>query len=76
MKRKLTAIVSVAALCICAEMGRSVLRPYVATAQTSVQAAVIAPAENLIVEGVPGIPASLVETAGRYGSFRNATLVD
>jgi dipeptidyl aminopeptidase/acylaminoacyl peptidase len=76
MKGKLTAIVSVAALCICAEMGRSVLRPYVATAQTSVQAAVIAPAENLIVEGVPGIPASLVETAGRYGSYRSATLAD
>jgi dipeptidyl aminopeptidase/acylaminoacyl peptidase len=28
------------------------------------------------VEGVPAIPASLVETAGRYGSFRNATLAD
>jgi dipeptidyl aminopeptidase/acylaminoacyl peptidase len=36
----------------------------------------IAPAENLVVEGVPAIPASLVETAGRYGSFRNATLAD
>jgi len=40
------------------------------------QEQVIAPAENLVVEGVPGIPASLVETAGRYGSFRNATLAD
>jgi len=72
MKRKLAAIVSVAALCVLAEMGRSVLRPYYSFAQDGA----IAPAENLIVEGVPAIPASLVETAGRYGSFRNATLAD
>jgi dipeptidyl aminopeptidase/acylaminoacyl peptidase len=72
MKRKLAAIVSVAALCVCAEEGRSVLRPYYAIAQDGA----IAPAENLVVEGVPSIPASLVETAGRYGSFRSATLAD
>ena len=36
----------------------------------------IAPAENLIVDGVPAIPASLAETAGRYGSFRNANIAD
>src|SRR5229473_7648722 len=76
MKRKLAASLSVAALCVCAEMGRSVLRPYDAAAQTSVQEAVIAPAENLVVEGVPRIPGSLVETAGRYGSYRSATLAD
>src|SRR5216684_3314648 len=76
MKRKLAASLSVAALCVCAEMGRSVLRPYDAAAQTSVQEAVIAPAENLVVEGVPAIPTSLVETAGRYGSYRSATLAD
>lgn len=40
------------------------------------QEEVIAPAENLVVEGVPKIPAALAETAGRYGSFRNATLAD
>jgi dipeptidyl aminopeptidase/acylaminoacyl peptidase len=40
------------------------------------QEAMVGPAENLIVDGVPGIPASLVETAGRYGSFRSATLAD
>jgi len=40
------------------------------------QEASIAPAENLIVDGVPPIPASLAETAGRYGSFRNANLAD
>jgi dipeptidyl aminopeptidase/acylaminoacyl peptidase len=76
MNRKLAAIVSVTALCVCAEMGRNVLRPYIVTAQTSAQDGAIAPAENLIVEGAPAIPASLVETAGRYGSFRNATLAD
>jgi len=75
MNKKLAAIVSVAALYACAELGPSVLRPYYAIAQTA-QDATIAPAENLVVEGVPAIPASLVETAGRYGSFRNATLAD
>jgi dipeptidyl aminopeptidase/acylaminoacyl peptidase len=72
MKRRLEAIFCVAALCVCAEQGRSVLRPYTASAQDGT----IAPAENLIVEGVPSIPASLVETAGRYGSYRSATLAD
>ncbi len=72
MNRKFSAIASVIALCACAEMGRSMLRPHIAIAQDGA----IAPAENLVVEGVPAIPASLVETAGRYGSFRNATLAD
>jgi dipeptidyl aminopeptidase/acylaminoacyl peptidase len=72
MKRRLAAILCVAALCVCAQQGRSVLRPYDAIAQE----AVVAPAENLVVEGVPAIPASLVETAGRYGSYRSATLAD
>src|SRR6266849_2680042 len=72
MNGKLSAILSVMTLCVCAELGGSMLRPYYAFAQDGA----IAPAENLIVEGVPAIPASLVETAGRYGSFRNATLAD
>jgi dipeptidyl aminopeptidase/acylaminoacyl peptidase len=72
MNRKLAAIVSVVAVCVCAEVGRSVLRPYVVSAQDGA----IAPAENLVAEGVPAIPSSLVDTAGRYGSFRNATLAD
>jgi dipeptidyl aminopeptidase/acylaminoacyl peptidase len=72
MKRGLATILSLAALCVCVELGRSVLRPYTASAQDGA----IAPAENLIVEGVPSIPASLVETAGRYGSYRSATLAD
>src|SRR5438445_499643 len=37
---------------------------------------VIAPADNLIVDGVPKMPASLAETAGRYGSYRSANLAD
>ena len=40
------------------------------------QEAAIAPPESLIVEGVPKIPLSLAETAGRYGAFRNANPVD
>ena len=37
---------------------------------------VITPAENLVVDGVPAIPASLAETAGRYGSYRSAGFLD
>ncbi len=40
------------------------------------QEATITPAENLVVDGVPKIPASLAETAGRYGSYRAAALAD
>jgi dipeptidyl aminopeptidase/acylaminoacyl peptidase len=40
------------------------------------QEAVVAPPESLVVEGVPKIPVSLAETAGRYGAFRNANAVD
>ena len=37
---------------------------------------VLAPPESLIVDGVPSVPTSLVETAGRYGSYRTASLAD
>src|SRR6202790_4243776 len=72
MKRKLARISVVIALCVCAELGRSVLSPYLASAQDGA----IAPGENLVVAGVPAIPASLMETAGRDGSYRSATLAD
>jgi dipeptidyl aminopeptidase/acylaminoacyl peptidase len=80
MKSRLAAILTVVALSVCAELGHSVPsallgtgpRPYMASAQDGT----IAPAENLVVAGVPAIPASLVETAGRYGSYRSATLAD
>src|SRR5271156_3589364 len=32
----------------------------------------IVPNENLVVEGIPKIPASLAESVGRYSEFRNA----
>jgi dipeptidyl aminopeptidase/acylaminoacyl peptidase len=40
------------------------------------QDSVIAPNEKLVVDGVPKIPASVAETAGRYGSYRSAFLAD
>jgi dipeptidyl aminopeptidase/acylaminoacyl peptidase len=40
------------------------------------QDAFVAPPENLVVDGVPKIPAALAETAGRYASFRSASLSD
>jgi dipeptidyl aminopeptidase/acylaminoacyl peptidase len=40
------------------------------------QEAVVAPPESLVVEGVPKIPASLAETAGRYGAYRSAGIAD
>jgi dipeptidyl aminopeptidase/acylaminoacyl peptidase len=46
------------------------------TAPMGAQEAVIAPAENLVVDGVPKIPAALAEQAGRYGSYRSAGFVD
>src|SRR6266849_166208 len=60
------------------EFGRSMLRHSkgIGVGVVLAQEAVIAPAENLVVEGVPAIPTSLVETAGRYGSYRSATLAD
>jgi dipeptidyl aminopeptidase/acylaminoacyl peptidase len=36
--------------------------------------AVIAPNENLVVDGIPAIPAGLADSVGRYTEFRSATL--
>ena len=36
----------------------------------------IAPAENLVVEGVPAIPASLAETVDRYTNYRGAGIMN
>src|SRR5438067_3396345 len=38
--------------------------------------AVIRPADNLVVENIPPIPASVAEKADQYGEFRAATLAD
>jgi dipeptidyl aminopeptidase/acylaminoacyl peptidase len=40
------------------------------------QESTVVPGENLVVEGVPPVPTSLADTAGRYGSYRGATLLD
>jgi dipeptidyl aminopeptidase/acylaminoacyl peptidase len=40
------------------------------------QEAVVSPPESLVVAGVPKIPLSLAETAGRYGAYRSAGMVD
>jgi len=34
------------------------------------------PPESLAVEGVPKVPLALAETAGRYGSYRSASIAD
>jgi len=39
------------------------------------QSDVVVPNENLVVEGVPKIPASLAESVGRYSEFRSAGFV-
>jgi len=44
------------------------------TAPAFPQNAEIVPNENLVVEGIPKIPASLAETVGRYTNFRGASL--
>ncbi|HYH84890.1 MAG TPA: S9 family peptidase [Pyrinomonadaceae bacterium] len=49
------------------------LAPY-ATAQNG--GGVVAPGDNLVVEGVPAIPASVAEEVRRYTEFRTATLSD
>ncbi len=47
-----------------------------AAAQAPAQESVVSPGENLVVDGVPSVPTTLAETAGRYGSYRGATLLD
>src|SRR3990172_1556895 len=40
------------------------------------QGDVVSPNENLVVEGLPPISASMAERAGRYTEFRSAELLD
>jgi dipeptidyl aminopeptidase/acylaminoacyl peptidase len=49
---------------------------FVAASAEHAQEPVITPTENLVLDGVPKIPASLAETAGRYGSYRFAVVSD
>jgi dipeptidyl aminopeptidase/acylaminoacyl peptidase len=46
------------------------------TVPLAAQDATIAPPENMVVEGIPKIPASFVETAGRYSESRSAFPTD
>ena len=41
---------------------------------TLAQSAAIVPNENLVVDGIPPIPASVAEAVGRYTEFRSASL--
>jgi dipeptidyl aminopeptidase/acylaminoacyl peptidase len=47
-----------------------------ATLALAQSAPVIAPGDNLVVEGIPPIPAQLAETVARYTEFRTAGLRD
>lgn len=40
------------------------------------QDAYVAPPESVVIDGVPQIPVALAETAGRYSSFRMASISD
>lgn len=40
------------------------------------QEAVVTAPESIAADGIPKIPATLVETAGRYGAYRSASLAD
>jgi dipeptidyl aminopeptidase/acylaminoacyl peptidase len=37
---------------------------------------VLTPADNLVADGIPKIPATIADAAGRYGSYRAAALAD
>jgi dipeptidyl aminopeptidase/acylaminoacyl peptidase len=40
------------------------------------QQAVFRPGENLVLENIPAVPASIAEKANQYGEFRSANLLD
>src|ERR1700728_5169500 len=61
-----------ALIVVLAAVVASAPRPTLAQSTNSSQEAVVAPNENLIVEGVPPIPQSLAEQADRYTNFRSA----
>lgn len=53
-----------------------VLFMLVAASRLISQEPTLAPGENLVTSGIPAVPGYLADTAGRYGSFRTATLMD
>ncbi len=50
------------------------LAGWVAGAAMAAEPAVVTPGDNLVAEGIPPIPESLAERAGRYTEFRSAAL--
>lgn len=59
---------------------RDLLRAFaiclIAVSFGSAQGSYIQPGDNLVVEGIPPIPASLADTAARYSDFRSAEAQD
>src|SRR6266481_10192786 len=49
---------------------------FLSASSITAQEAGITPPESIGTDSVPAIPASLAETAGRYGSYRSASFVD
>jgi dipeptidyl aminopeptidase/acylaminoacyl peptidase len=43
---------------------------------TSPPVSVVVPGDNLVLDGIPAIPAALAEDIGRYTEFRSATMLD
>src|SRR5947209_10514063 len=62
-------------LCIFAALLGLSLAPVAQNAPAN-QPAVIRPGDNLVVENIPPIPASIAEKANQYGEFRTANLLD
>ncbi len=49
---------------------------WLAVLPAAAQESSVAPPESLVIDGVPNIPVALAETAGRYASFRSASISD
>jgi len=49
---------------------------WLAVLPAAAQESYVAPPESLVIDGVPNIPVALAETAGRYASFRSASISD
>ena len=49
---------------------------WLAILPAAAQESYVAPPESLVIDGVPKIPVPLAETAGRYASFRSASISD
>src|SRR5271163_1683666 len=66
------AVASAVLIVMLAVMVVSAGHPTLAQSANSSQEAVVAPNENLVVEGVPPIPQALADQADRYTNFRSA----